>query len=196
MSDQADATNARQDSRTMGIRPVNLPPFPCPDSGGWLLPMSPGEAHGVALREAIRLRSEAHGDNVAVSRRGIDRLEQLGVVTHWEGELLRDLLSIVGRQGEPRDTYRAVLALHQKLLDSHDRGWVATTITGVAVDSVAGKLTAQEGTPLARNVASADVQGAIGGAGVGASLGGIWGAVIGAAEKGATRFSKPDGGRA
>lgn len=167
-------TNA--DGAAPSARRLPCPPFPCPD-GQWLFSFSPGEAHGIAFREGVRIRKESRGPGF-VEEKGIERLEKLGMVNRWESGLLRSIVALAAKDGELTDAHRAALAIHQKLLDGGG-GAVALTITGVAVDSITGQLTTGDGSAQSRKWWGKDVEGAIGGAGVGATLGGPGGAVVG-----------------
>lgn len=176
MCEPKDPVNSNTDAAAPNARKLPCPPFPCPD-GLRLFSFSPGEAHGIAFREGIRIRKESRGPG-AVEEKGIERLEQLGMVNRWEAGLLRDVVALAAKEGDLRDTYRAVLAIHQKLLDAGGGG-VALTITGIAVDSLTGQMTASDGGAQSRKWWGKDVEGAIGGAGVGATLGGPGGAILG-----------------
>lgn len=159
------------------------PTFPCPDSP-WLFGISPGELHGTLFRQGIA-NPDARRDRTGTMRRGIAGLAERGLISPIESELLNRIVVAVISKGDVRDTHRTILELHRRITDDRKATPVALAISSIAVDSISTQLTAEEGSPAARGVASADVEGAIGGAGVGASLGGLWGAVIGAIVGGA-----------
>lgn len=146
------------------VRPT-LPPYIPPL---WPYPMSPGDLHGVGVRQSVRDYQEARGDRAAAMRRGVERLEQAGIVTPWEAGLLRDLIAAL-RQGAPQTVYD----LHRRITDEHEGGWAACTISGIAVDSVGNG--GADGA-AARDIAGADVAGAILGAGLGVA-GAVGGAI-------------------
>jgi hypothetical protein len=152
------------------------PTFPCPDSP-WPFGISPGELHGTLFRQGIA-NPDARRDRTGTMRRGIAGLAERGLISPIESELLNRIVVAVISKGDVRDTHRTILELHRRITDDRKASPVALTISGIAVDSISTQLTAEEGSSLVRGVASADVEGAIGGAGVGA-LGGPWGAVLG-----------------
>lgn len=147
-----------------GPGPYN--PFP-PE----FLALAAGALHGKALRDALRQIEETGKDHRRFMRIGLDRLaSSCQIPPHEIGHLYEIVDLVVEFQQRPANTSAVadrVRQIHERLVDLSATP-VALAIAGVAVDSTASN----------RNVAAADVEGAIGGAGVGAQFG-IWGAVIG-----------------
>lgn len=180
MSECSDspAGNASTSVQERIIFPTGNGPYnPCP--WGWLQSHSPGELHGVLFRQILRERAEAANDDREIMNRAISRLEKSGTIDRWEGSVLRDLVNIAVSRADDNDVMQEVAGLHQRLLDSDRQNPVASTVSGVALDSLHNQRSPNEsGKPRKKGIWKADLRGALEGAAIGAGFG-LQGAVIG-----------------
>jgi hypothetical protein len=137
---------------------------------------SPGEMHGLAVREILREIKKAKGNHSQAVKGGIARLESDTLLTPNESKQLSAIVDIVHSRIESGSILEQVQVIHDKLLLDKNASPIALVIASIAVNSIN---TVHE-KELNLSVGQADVGGAISGANTGATIGGAAGGLGGA----------------